>query len=162
MSILHLALLVMAAALPAATLLSGGQSGAAREDGDVLALERAALDRWGRGDPQGVLDLYAEDITYYDPFQARRVDGLAAMKALYAPLVGKMKVKGYEITGAKVQRSGDVAILTYHLRDEVEAQPADLTLQWNVTTVYARRSGAWKILHSHFSFVKAGVPAKAN
>jgi hypothetical protein len=31
----------------------------------ILALERAALDRWGKGDPGGFLELYANDITYF-------------------------------------------------------------------------------------------------
>src|SRR5207237_2413765 len=34
----------------------------------IIALERAALDRWGRGDPQGYIDTFAADITYFDPF----------------------------------------------------------------------------------------------
>ena len=35
----------------------------------IIALERGALDRWGRGDPQGYLDLYARDVTYFDPMR---------------------------------------------------------------------------------------------
>src|SRR5512147_2730445 len=39
-----------------------------RTDSDqILALERRALDRWGKGDPGGFLELYAADITYFDP-----------------------------------------------------------------------------------------------
>src|SRR5215813_8519984 len=33
----------------------------------ILMLERSALDRWGNGDPGGFLELYADDITYFDP-----------------------------------------------------------------------------------------------
>jgi hypothetical protein len=36
----------------------------------LLALERAALDRWGNGDPS---ELYATDITYFDPLTARHI-----------------------------------------------------------------------------------------
>jgi hypothetical protein len=41
----------------------------------LLSLERGALDRWGNGDPGGFLDVYAPDITYFDPLAARRIDG---------------------------------------------------------------------------------------
>src|SRR4029453_12416431 len=46
----------------------------------IIALERGALDRWGRGDPQGYLDLYARDVTYFDPMSAKRTDGFDAMR----------------------------------------------------------------------------------
>ena len=40
---------------------------------EVIALERAALDRWGQGDPAGYVELFDEDVTYFDPFQERRL-----------------------------------------------------------------------------------------
>ena len=42
---------------------------------EIITLERAALDRWIRLDPQGYLDLQAPEVTYFDPFTERRVDG---------------------------------------------------------------------------------------
>jgi hypothetical protein len=42
----------------------------------IVALERGALDRWGRGDPQGYLDLYAREVTYFDPMREKRIDGV--------------------------------------------------------------------------------------
>jgi SnoaL-like protein len=53
---------------------------------EVIALERSALDRWITGNPQAYLDLYAPDVTYFDPFREKRVDGLRAMRTLFAPL----------------------------------------------------------------------------
>ena len=41
----------------------------------IIGLERAALDRWGRGDPQGFFDLSAPDQTYFNPTGEKRVDG---------------------------------------------------------------------------------------
>ena len=55
---------------------------------EIIAIERAALDRWGRGDPQGYLETYADEVTYFDPVAATRIDGLDAMKAYYAPFAG--------------------------------------------------------------------------
>ncbi len=39
---------------------------------EIIALERAALDRWITGDPQGYLDLYAPAVTYFDPKKSMR------------------------------------------------------------------------------------------
>src|SRR5438552_842861 len=121
----------------------------------VVALERAALDRWGRGDPQGYIERYAQDVTYFDPMQAKRIDGLAAMQAMLAPIKGKVHVARYEMIGPKVQHFGDVAVLSYNLASYVKPPAGDTVIvRWNSTAVYARRNGEWKIVHSHWSFTK--------
>src|SRR5690348_1189131 len=33
----------------------------------IIAMERAALDRWAKGDPQGFFEIMASDQTYFDP-----------------------------------------------------------------------------------------------
>src|SRR5690242_20040803 len=77
----------------------------------IIALERAALDRWGKGDPQGYLETYAADVTYFDPTRDRRVDGIEAMKELLVPVTGKIRIDRYEMLNPKVQRHGDAAVL---------------------------------------------------
>lgn len=42
----------------------------------IIYLERSALDRWIRADPDGYLSLYTKDATYFDPFRDKRLDGL--------------------------------------------------------------------------------------
>src|SRR5215510_5059648 len=81
----------------------------------ILALERAALDRWGKGDPGGFLELYAADVTYFDPTTAVRLDGHQAMADYYAPWVGKIQVDRYEMLNPHVVVEGDMALLTYNL-----------------------------------------------
>jgi uncharacterized protein (TIGR02246 family) len=126
---------------------------------DVIALERSALDRWGKGDVEGFLSLYAGEITYFDPMQDGRVDGLPALRALYEPISGKFTVDRYEMLRPKVQRYGDVAVLTYHIQNY--ARQADgserPTTRWNVTEVFRRIDGRWRTIHSHFSFTKPDV-----
>jgi uncharacterized protein (TIGR02246 family) len=126
---------------------------------EVIALERSALDRWGKGDVGGFLSIYADEITYFDPFQDRRVDGAATIRALYGPLAGKFTVDRYEMLHPKVQRYGDVAVLTYHIQNY--ARQADgterPTTRWNVTEVFRRIDGRWRTIHSHFSFTKPDV-----
>ena len=46
----------------------------------IIGLERAALNRWGKGDPGGYLEIMATEMTYFDPFTKRRVDGMNAIR----------------------------------------------------------------------------------
>lgn len=47
---------------------------------ELLSLERSALDRWIRVDPEGYLELQATDVTYFDPFTASGLDGRDALQ----------------------------------------------------------------------------------
>ena len=127
----------------------------------IIAMERGALDRWGKGDPQGYLEIMAPEVTYFDPFQERRVDGLEAMKALLAPLTGKIKIDRYEMINPKVQRNGDIAVLTFNLTDQATppGATAPVTFRWNSTEIYRRIGGNWKIVHSHWSYTKPELKA---
>ena len=35
---------------------------------EIIAMEKAALKRWGRGDPDGFLEICAPDVVYFDPY----------------------------------------------------------------------------------------------
>src|SRR5215471_7380754 len=121
----------------------------------IIALERSAIERWGKGDPQGFLETYAPDVSYFDPAQEHRVDGLGAMKDLLTPITGKIKIDRYEMINPKVQRRGDIAVLSYQIINHVTRSGGQqVTVRWNSTTVYARTQGRWKIIHSHFSYTK--------
>ena len=50
----------------------GACQAAPASSADILALERAAAERWGQGDPDGYLGLMAPDITYFDPVSGKR------------------------------------------------------------------------------------------
>ena len=122
----------------------------------VIALERGALDRWGKGDPQGYFDIMAPDQTYFDPTTAKRIDGHDAFKRYIAPFTGKIKIEKFEMIDPKVQRSGDLAVLTFNLVDygaQMGGGPKT-TARWNSTEVFQRINGSWKIVHSHWSYVK--------
>ncbi|HZI40872.1 MAG TPA: nuclear transport factor 2 family protein [Gemmatimonadaceae bacterium] len=122
----------------------------------VIALERSALDRWAKGDVGGFLDIYANEITYFDPTLTRRADGLPAMRALLQPFAGKFRIDRYEMLNPRVQGSDDVAVLSYNLQNY--ARQPDGTERsmsaWNVTSVYRRTNGQWRTIHAHFSFTK--------
>jgi ketosteroid isomerase-like protein len=126
-----------------------------RQDETIIALERGALDRWGRGDPEGYLGLYAPRVTYFDPLRETRIDGIDALRQALEPVKGLVKVDRFEMIAPRVDRIGDVAILTYNLASHSRRPDgATVVTRWNSTAVYQRIGGAWRILHSHWSFTK--------
>jgi ketosteroid isomerase-like protein len=119
-------------------------------------MERAALDRWGKGDPQGYVEIFAPEITYFDPMQEGRIDGIDAMKQMLAPIAGKITVSRFDMINPRVQKHGDVALLTFNLiRYQKQADGTDRAVaRWNSTETYARVGGQWRIIHRHWSYIK--------
>jgi ketosteroid isomerase-like protein len=107
---------------------------------ELVALERSALDRWIKLDPQGYLHLLAPEVTYFDPFTERGVDGL------------------------EVQRHGDVALLTFNLVNygKLPDAPERVLARWNSTEVYSRIGATWKIIHSHWSYIQPELKQPAS
>jgi len=146
-------------------LLAAPLAALAQEDvaAQIIALERAALDRWNQADPQGYLDLYAPDMTYFDPSLDARLDGIEAMQRYYAPLFGAkypFTQPRYEMLNPSVQHHGEVAILTFNLINygTFEGQGEAVIARWNSTEVYRLVEGRWMICHSHWSYIKSEVP----
>ena len=122
----------------------------------IIALERGALDRWGKGDPQGYIEIYAPEITYFDPNQEKRIDGLDAMKTMLAPIAGKVAFSRFDMIDPKVQVHGDVALLTFNLVSyrKMPDGGEQTAARWNSTETYGRVDGQWRIIHSHWSYIK--------
>jgi len=122
----------------------------------IIAMEKAALDRWVKGDPQGYLEIMDTDLTYFDPFQEKRLDGRAAMRDFVTPFTGKIHVDRYEMLNPKVQRDGNIAVLSFNLVDY--ANQADggekVEARWNSSEVYRKVGSNWRIIHSHWSRTK--------
>ena len=118
----------------------------------ILALERASLDRWGKGDPSGFLEISAPDVVYFDPFQERRIDGLDALTRLYESIRGQVRIDRYELINPKVQLCGDAAVLTFNY----VSYTGEKQNRWNCTEVYRRMDGAWRIIQTHWSFTQPG------
>ena len=122
----------------------------------IIGLERAALDRWNNGDVRGYEELFAPEITYFDPMTEKRIDSAEAMNRYLAPIAGKIHTAGYDMLDPKVQRYGEVAILTFNLL--VYGKEADgskkVIAKWNSTEVYRQTGAQWKIVHNHWSFIQ--------
>ena len=116
--------------------------------GMIVEMERAALERWGRGDPDGFIDLSAAEVSYFDPFTERRLDGLAALRSWYDRIRGKIHIERFEIIEPRVQVAGDIAVLTYRF----QSHGSEGSTHWNTSEVYRRSPAGWKIIHTHWAF----------
>jgi ketosteroid isomerase-like protein len=124
----------------------------------VIALERAALDRWAKGDPSGFIELSADDVVYFDPFLERRIDGHAQLTQYYEANRGQVQIARYEMLNPVVQVIGDAAVLTFNF---VSWGGNENELRWNCTEVFRRDTHGWRLVQTHWSFTNAGRPASA-
>jgi catechol 2,3-dioxygenase-like lactoylglutathione lyase family enzyme len=113
----------------------------------IIAMERAALDRWGKGDPSGFLEISAPDVVYFDNTIERRLDGLATLTSHYEKLRGQIFMDRYELVNPNVQLSGDVAVLTFNFIGYATGEVS----RWNCTEVFRRTASTWRIIQTHWS-----------
>ncbi len=120
--------------------------------GTIIAMERAALDRWSRGDPSGFLEISAPDVVYFDPSLQRRIDDREALARYYEALRGKVSISRYELVNPLIQRVGNAAVLTFNY---VSYRGTEEAHRWNCTEVYRRSGDRWEIIQTHWSYTKA-------
>jgi ketosteroid isomerase-like protein len=116
----------------------------------ILALERAAMDRWGQGDSSGFLEISAPDVVYFDPYVEKRLDGIAALRQRYETLRGQVHIDRYEFINPIVQWCGEAAVLTYNFVSYNEGKET----RWNCTEVYRFHDGLWRIIQTHWSYTQ--------
>ncbi len=118
---------------------------------EIIALETQALELWNSGNPDGFLQLSANDVIYIDPFFERKLEGIGQLKDYYNSIRGQVNVDKYEIIQPTVQFGLDIAVLTYHLL----SQSGENVYKWNCTEVYRLNSHRqWQIIHTHWSFIQ--------
>ena len=120
---------------------------------EIIRLEKAALERWGSGDPSGFLELSAEDVVYFDPFLDRRLDGFGALQAHYESIRGQVHVDRFELVNPHVQVAGEAAVLTFNYLSFNEGA---VSSRWNCTEVFRRTGSAWKLIQTHWSITHPG------
>lgn len=125
----------------------------------ILALERGINDRWNKGDVDGALQMYSEDVTYFDPLTETRLDGRKAVEPYFRQFFeGKLDILRNEFPNPQVivSQGGDLAVLTYNLRNilsdghggEKSGTP------WNSTQIYRLIDGQWRVVHAHWAFTR--------
>jgi hypothetical protein len=117
---------------------------------EIIAMEKAALTRWGNGDPSGFLEISAPEVVYFNPYLERRLDGLDALIEDYEALRGTIFYDRFELLNPLVQFVEDMAVLTFNYVSYKDEEPD----RWNCTEVYLRIQGVWKIIQSHWSYTQ--------
>lgn len=142
---------------------AGAGEGAAPTDeavaATIIAIEKAALDRWGKGDPDGFLAIIADDYTYFDPSIDQRITGYDAIKPHYEPIRGRIELDRYELIDPKVQVEGNMAVLTFNLKSYVQGPDGSEAERghWHATEVYRRMGEEWKLVSTHWSFTRTAL-----
>ena len=111
------------------TALSAFACAAAADDfepGQIVALERAALERWGKGDPTGYFESFAPEITYFDPTTPSRIDGRDAGDS-------------HQAADAALDVRGPEQLSHVALSDRVQPHPQHEARAWRATTLELRR-----------------------
>ena len=116
----------------------------------IIAMERAAMDRWSKGDVDGFLEISAPDVVYFDPFGARRLNGIEELRALYDQFRGKIQIDDYKFIDPQVQVDGNIAVLTFNF----VSRGSEGEMRWNTTEVYRKVGPEWRIIHTHWSFTQ--------
>lgn len=116
----------------------------------LIALESAALRRWGNGDPSGFLEICAPDVVYFDPYLEKRIDGIEALTQYYKATWGQVRFDRFELINPCVQISGDLAVLTFNYA----SYTGEVSSRWNCTEVYRRNDNGWKIIQTHWSYTR--------
>lgn len=116
----------------------------------IVSLERNALEMWNKGNPDGYLNLYSDDVTYFDPYFETKLEGIAKLRAYYEQVRGEINVRKYEMINPVVQILPDAAVLSYNLTSYIDTGES----KWNCTEVYKKDGELWKIVHVHWSYVK--------
>ena len=132
-----------------AALLSGMPASAddAETTREILALERQVMDGWQKGNPEPALEISDSEITFFHVMTDGRLNGLAAVRALYESYRGMSLFDSYEMVEPKVRADGDMAVLTYIF----VWRGGGATQRWNSTQVYRRSKEGWRVVHSHWS-----------
>lgn len=117
----------------------------------ILALEEQALEQWNNGNPDGFIDLSADDVIYIDPSFENKLVGKKALENYYNSIRGKIKIDLWKMISPVIQLSSEVAVLTYNY----EAHRDGVIFLMSCTEIYKLYSkNQWKIIHTHWSFVQ--------
>ena len=118
----------------------------------IIGLEKAALDKWFKGDTSGYEQLWSKrSFTYFDAVVEKRVDDHATIAEFLKTIDGKLFADSYDFRNPRVQIGKDMAVLTYQLF----AKTTLIDMEYNCIEVYQKEEdGQWCVIHSTWSFIR--------
>lgn len=118
----------------------------------IIGLERAALDKWFKGDTSGYEQLWSKrSFTYFDGVVTQRIEDHDTIAAFLKTIDGKLFAESYDFRLPRVQFGQDMAVLTYQLF----AKTSLIDMQYNCIEVFQREAdNSWHVIHSTWSFLR--------
>lgn len=118
----------------------------------IIGLEKAALDKWFKGDTSGYEKLWSRrSFTYFDAVVTERIDDHATIAEFLKTIDGKLFADSYDFRNPRVQIGEDMAVLTYQLF----AKTTLIDMEYNCIEVYQKEAdGQWRVIHSTWSFIR--------
>ena len=121
----------------------------------LIGLERAALDKWFKGDTSGYRDLWSKrDFSYFDGVKDNRVDTHAEISASLVPMEGALHADSYDFCRPRVQFGGDMAVLTYQLYADTTVGGKPFDMRYNCVEVFKKEPDGWHVVHCTWCFIK--------
>ncbi|RRH90360.1 DUF4440 domain-containing protein [Variovorax beijingensis] len=125
----------------------------------LLAIEREINERWNKGDVDGALEVYSDDVTYFDPMTETRLEGRKTVEAYFRQFFeGKLNILRNDFLDPQViaSEAGDMALVSYNLVNHVsDGQGGEkLGSSWNATMGYRKIDGRWRAVHVNWSFTR--------
>jgi ketosteroid isomerase-like protein len=123
---------------------------------ELMALETRAMERWRKGDPHGFLAISAPEVTYFDTGTRVRLNGIKELQAEYKKREGKIFYDVMEFVNPRIQVYEGTAVLIYEFFSTVLNPDGTIKKRtpWHCSEIFARLGDAWKIVHTHWSYIK--------
>jgi putative oxidoreductase len=120
----------------------------------VVNAERELWSRFKKHDLPGMTEMMDQDFTAFSGGMPKRLDGIAAEEAHARYFLDDLKgeVLEYNILDPRVQKFGDVAVLTYHFAVNVTMLGKRHEQTGKDTSVWVWRGTAWKQTHYHYTY----------
>lgn len=118
----------------------------------IIGLEKAALNKWFKGDTSGYENLWSKhSFSYFDGVVTKRVDNHATIAEFLKTVEGKLFAGSYDFRNARVQTGQDMAVLTYQLFAKTNL----IDMEYNCIEVFQKETnGEWHVIHSTWSFIR--------
>jgi len=101
----------------------------------IINLEKAALDKWFKGDTSGYEQLWSRhNFTYFDGVVSERIDDHATISTFLKSINGKLFADSYDFRSPRVQFGTDMAVLTYQLF----ADTSLINMAYNCIEIYQK------------------------
>jgi ketosteroid isomerase-like protein len=120
----------------------------------VIAIVKDGLERLRKGDPRGITDVCADDVTYYSIENDSLLVGRQTLEEMYGPPTDQTYYDHFDLINPTVQVHGDVAILAFDFASFATEDDSQLRTRWRSTYVLARFDAGWRIVHVHWTLLE--------